>query len=118
MRSPEEKTMTPAKNDSPLKSYWEMTTEELREATREFDDEFVIDTFRELTPEERAEWEKKRNQLQSTQRPLFCRVNLALTQELLADIDRLSAQHKISRSKLVRIALRQFTAKKRSDAAG
>ena len=30
----------------PAKPYWEMTTKELREATQEFDEEFVADLWR------------------------------------------------------------------------
>jgi hypothetical protein len=38
------------------KPYWEMTTEELAEATREFDREHVADSFREMTPAEEDAW--------------------------------------------------------------
>jgi hypothetical protein len=41
-----------------VKPYWEMTTEELREATKEFDEEFVADKAQELTPAMRARWER------------------------------------------------------------
>ena len=40
------------------KHYWEMTTEELQEATKEFDEEFVADRARPMTPEMRARWER------------------------------------------------------------
>jgi hypothetical protein len=40
------------------KPYWEMTTEELREATKQFDEEFVGDKARSLSPEMKARWEK------------------------------------------------------------
>jgi len=40
------------------KPYWEMTTEELREATKQFDEEFVAEKGRPLTPEEQALWEE------------------------------------------------------------
>jgi hypothetical protein len=40
------------------KPYWEMTTEELSEATKEFDKEFCIDSFRPLTAEEKALWQR------------------------------------------------------------
>ena len=40
------------------KPYWEMTTEELREATKEFDEEFVAEQAKPLTPAMRARWEK------------------------------------------------------------
>ena len=39
------------------KPYWEMTTEELREATKQFDEEFVGDKARPLSPEMKARWE-------------------------------------------------------------
>jgi hypothetical protein len=35
------------------KEYWNMTQAELAEATREFDREFVADTFRDMTPPKR-----------------------------------------------------------------
>ena len=40
------------------KPYWEMTTEELGEATKQFDEEFVFEKSRPLTPEEQALWER------------------------------------------------------------
>jgi uncharacterized protein (DUF4415 family) len=40
------------------KPYWEMTTEELREATKQFDEEFVGDKARPLSPEMKARWER------------------------------------------------------------
>src|SRR5258708_19410797 len=40
------------------KQCWEMTTEELRDATREFDEEFVAEKAKPLTPEMRARWER------------------------------------------------------------
>ena len=40
------------------KPYWEMMTEELREATKQFDQEFVFEKSRPLTPEEQALWEQ------------------------------------------------------------
>ena len=40
------------------KPYWEMTTAELREATKQFDEEFVAEKSRPLTSEEQALWER------------------------------------------------------------
>ena len=39
------------KNKKPAKPYWEMTTAELSEATKQFDEEFVGDKARPMTPE-------------------------------------------------------------------
>ena len=46
------------KTKKPSKPYWEMTTAELREATKQFDEEFVGDKGRPLTPKEQALWEQ------------------------------------------------------------
>ncbi|MBM4035002.1 MAG: hypothetical protein FJ291_24940 [Planctomycetes bacterium] len=43
------------------KPYWEMTTEELSEATKEFDKEFIAETFKPLTRAQRALWERIRS---------------------------------------------------------
>jgi hypothetical protein len=40
------------------KSYWEMTTAQLREATKKFDEEFVGDEAQPLTPEMKTRWER------------------------------------------------------------
>lgn len=44
------------------KNYWDMTREELAEATREFDRELAPDDFRPLGPEKRAIWERLQRQ--------------------------------------------------------
>lgn len=38
------------------KKYWDMTTEELAEATKEFDRESIVEAFRPMTPAEEAQW--------------------------------------------------------------
>src|SRR5437764_8561572 len=38
------------------KEYWEMSTDELAAATREFDREHVAETFRDMTPAEEKAW--------------------------------------------------------------
>jgi hypothetical protein len=43
------------------KPYWEMTTDELREATKELDNEFAADNARPLTPQMRARWQRAKN---------------------------------------------------------
>src|SRR4051812_7689703 len=42
------------------KPYWEMTTKELRDATKEFDAEFVADKATPLDAELRERWERAR----------------------------------------------------------
>jgi hypothetical protein len=43
------------------KPYWEMTTKELQEATKEFDKEFVAEESQPLTPQMRARWQRAQN---------------------------------------------------------
>jgi hypothetical protein len=48
----------PKKPTKLQKPFWEMTTAELAEATKEFAKEFVINNFRPLTAAERKQWER------------------------------------------------------------
>lgn len=43
---------------TPAKPYWEMTKEELREATKEFDEEFAADQAKPLSPSLKTRWER------------------------------------------------------------
>jgi hypothetical protein len=38
------------------KPYWEMTTDELRDATKEFDEEFIAEKAKPLTPQMQTRW--------------------------------------------------------------
>ena len=40
------------------KPYWEMTADELAETTKPFDEPFVIDQSRPLSPARRAKWNR------------------------------------------------------------
>ena len=51
-----------------VKPYWEMSTEELREATKQFDEEFVAEKGRPLTPEMKALWERAKAKAPQTDR--------------------------------------------------
>ena len=48
------------------KDYWEMTPEELREATKEFDEDFVFERAKPLTPEMKARSERAKNKSEPT----------------------------------------------------
>lgn len=39
------------------KAYWDMTTAELAEATKEFDREHIARTFHKMTPAEETAWQ-------------------------------------------------------------
>jgi hypothetical protein len=90
------------------KPYWEMKPKELAAATKEFDEPFVADQSRPLTPAEREEWQKirrKRGRPKSGQG--FKRVSVSLEQGLLKRVTELAKKRHISRSTLVAKALEQ-----------
>ena len=86
---------------SATKPYWEMTTAELREATKEFDKEFVGDTFGPPTPEQRAQFERARKR----GRPLVGMgsktISVTVEKHLLAKTDRLAKKLNVPRAVLI-----------------
>ena len=90
------------------KSYWEMTSTELAEATKQFDEPLVIDRSRPLTAAERAQW----NRLERRRgRPKvgrgFKRISVSMEQGLLERVTALAKKRKMSRSKLLALVLEQ-----------
>ena len=86
------------------KKYWNMTTEELAEATREFDQENVADTFRPMTAAGEAAW-RARVEKRPPGRPRVGRgvkvVSLGIEAGLLERADALAKKRGISRAKLI-----------------
>jgi hypothetical protein len=88
-----------------------MTTAELREATRQFDEEFVAEKSRPLTPEEQALWEQVKAKLprsddRETQRTIAVRLDKAL----LDRVTSLAKKKRLSRDALVARGLRALLA--------
>ncbi len=83
------------------KPYWEMTAKELAEATKQFDEPFVVDQARPLTAAEREQWNRARRK---RGRPKvghgFKRVSVSIEQGLLKRVTALAKKRRISRSKL------------------
>ena len=78
------------------KPYDQMTTAELRKATAEFDREFIIDTFRPLTPAEKASW------LKAVRKPARSQQGKGVqTKGLLARADRTARRLGITRAELI-----------------
>ena len=93
------------------KPLFEMDAQELAEATAEFDQEFVADTFGPLTPEMRARWEKARRRLgRSAKRHEAQVVSVSIDRELLARSDALAKKMKISRAGLIARGLKAVLA--------
>ena len=83
------------------KPYWEMTTAELREATKEFDREFVGDTFGPPTPEQRARFERARKRGRPRNGLGAKTISVTVEKRLLAQTDRLAKKLHVPRAVLV-----------------
>jgi len=88
------------KNDE-KKAYWEMTTEELELATRQFDEPLVIRRSRPLTATERKQWSAaKRKRGRPKIGRGFQRISVSMERDLLKQVTALAKKRRISRSKL------------------
>jgi hypothetical protein len=88
-----------------------MTTAELREATKQFDEEFVAEKSRPLTPEEQALWEEvkakpPRPANGETEQTIAVRLDKALLDRATA----LAKKKRLSRDALVARGLRALLA--------
>jgi hypothetical protein len=93
------------------KPYWEMTTEELREATKEFDEEFVADRAKLMTAKMKAQWELAKAKLprdedEKTEQTVTVRLDKALLERCTA----LAKKKRLSRDVLVARGLRALLA--------
>jgi len=91
----------------PNKPYAEMTAEQLRQATQEFDREFVADTFRPLSAAGSARHARaaRRGRPQTGQG--HQRINISIERGLLKQADELAKRQNIGRSALISRVLRQ-----------
>jgi hypothetical protein len=95
------------------KKYWNMTTEELAEATREFDREGVAETFRPMTSAEEAAWRaavRKRRPGRARNGKVRV-ISLGIDAGLLKRADTVAKKRGISRDRLVAEGLEAVLAK-------
>jgi hypothetical protein len=94
------------------KPYWDMNTQELAEATREFDEEFV---FEKATPPPPAELAKLKRAFAKRGRPRNGEgtqtISLTVERSLLRRTDRWAKRLKTSRARAVATALERALAK-------
>ena len=101
------KTKAPNGNRKPpakaraSKPYQEMTTAERRQATKEFDQEFIGETFRPLTPEERARFERARKRRRPPVGKGSTTISVTVEKRLLAETDRLAKKLHLPRAALI-----------------
>ena len=93
------------------KPSWEMTTEELEEAAKGFDEEFVFEKSRPLTPEEQALWEEvKAKGEPPANGKVEQTIAVRLEKVLLKRCTALAKKKKVSRDELVARGLRALLA--------
>ena len=101
------------------KKYQDMTTKELREATREFDVESVDPPGRPLNARERALWSKAQKKAPRG-RPIkgngSLTISLSMERDLLKETDIARAKAKKSRAEVVAAALRSYLPRLRKTA--
>jgi hypothetical protein len=88
-----------------LKPYWEMDTAELREATKEFDREFVGDTFKPPTLAERTRFERARKRGRPRKGLGAVTISVTVEKRLLAKTDRLAEKLHVPRAVLIAAGL-------------
>jgi hypothetical protein len=99
------------KTKKPTKSYCEMTTAELREATKQFDEEFVGDKARPLTPEMKARWERAKAKGASVENDgVEAHIAVRLDKTLLKRCTELAKKKRLSRDALIARGLRALLA--------
>lgn len=92
---------------SVVAKYQRMRSEELREATRRFDEETVIDESRPLTAAERKAWEAARRKPGRPRKGAGVKViSVSVERELLARCDTLARNLGISRASLIERGLK------------
>ena len=99
------------KTKKPSKPYWEMTTAELREATKQFDEEFVADKGRPLTAEEEELWEQVKAKGASAENgSTEAHIAVRLDKNLLTRCTALAKKKRLSRDALIARGLRALLA--------
>jgi hypothetical protein len=94
-----------------VQPYWEMTTEELRKATEEFDEEFVADKAKPLTPPMQARWERaKAKPPRAEDGPGQQIIAVRLDKALLDRCTALAKKKRISRDALITRGLKALLA--------
>ena len=99
------------KTKKPSKPYWEMTTAELREATKQFDEEFIGDKAKPLSPKMKALWEKAKAKGEaSTNGKTEQTIAIRLDKALLKRCTALAKKKRLTRDALIARGLRALLA--------
>ena len=93
------------------KPYWEMTTAELGEATKEFDEHFAFQRTKPLTPKMRAMWEKAKAKPDSiTNGTPEAHISVTIEKSLLERSVALAKKKRLTRDALIARGLQTLLA--------
>lgn len=99
------------KRKSAYDEFMKLTPAEREKTTAEFDQEFIIDTFRPLTPQERKRWERLKR---GPGRPKVGKganvVSVSIERSLLEQSDSLAKKLRVSRAGLIARGLKAMLA--------
>jgi hypothetical protein len=95
--------MKPAKG---VKPYWQMSTEELQETTADFDDEFVAEAAKPMSPQMRRRWERARAKASGKEKSSVETISVRLNRSLLYQCTALAKKKHVSRDALIARGLR------------
>jgi len=102
---------TKMRRKPPVKPYLKMTTDELRETTKEFDEEFVADKAQELTPSMKARWKRAKAKAGDAENGVGRQtIAVQLDQRLLVQCLALAKKKRISRDALIARGLKALLA--------
>ncbi len=91
----------------PIKPLWEMNTEELREATKEFDEEFVAGKAKPLSPQMRSRWARAKAKTGKTANGVDLQtIAVRLDKVLVEQCTALAKKKRISRDALIARSLK------------
>jgi hypothetical protein len=100
-----------SKSHKPAKPYWEMSANELAEATKEFDKPLPASRMRPLTKAERARFERaSRGGARSIYVSRKQKVTVELEEQLIRISDEFAKRHNMTRSELIALSLRSSLA--------
>ena len=98
------------------KPYWELTTDELRQATKQFDEEFIADKSRPLTPAEQELWQRVKSKGSATANgKAVATIRVRVEKELLKRCRALAKKKRLSRDALIASGLRALLKSSRTD---
>jgi hypothetical protein len=101
-KSPVKASRSRKTSAQPSKPYWKMTTAELREATKEFDRDFIGESFGPPTAAQRAQDRRARRKRGRPRNGLGAKtISVTVEKRLLAQTDRLAKKLHVARAVLV-----------------